>query len=99
MKVIDLEVTISVDVLGNTCSVKMPQFPSTSLCGEPGSRALCLQMLSKMIRLRCGSVPWCRELTGCVLGTDAWDVRMMLGESVSLSLSILPEMGLLLSEH
>lgn len=99
MKLIDLEVTISVDVLGNTCSVEMPQFPSASLYGEPGSRAPRLQTLSKMVRLRCGSVPCCRELTGCVLGTDAWDARMMLGESVSLSLSVLPEMGLSLSEH
>ena len=69
------------------------------LCGEPGSRAPCLQTLSKLVRLRCGPVPWCRGLTGSFLGTDAWDVRMMLGASVSLSLSVLPEMGLSLSEH
>ena len=69
------------------------------LCGEPGSRAPCLQTLSKLVRLRCGPVPWCRGLTGSFLGTDAWDVRMMLGASVSLSLSVLPKMGLSLSEH
>ena len=70
-------------------------FPSTSVCGEPGSWAPCLQMLSKMVRLKCGSVPWCRELTGCVLGTGIY----MLGESVSLSLNVLPQMGPLLCEH
>ena len=73
----------------------MPQFPSASVCREPGSRASCLQTLSKMVRLRCGSIPWCRELTGCVLGTDVY----MLGESVSLSLIVLPQMGLSLCEH
>lgn len=65
-------------------------FPSTSVCGEPGSWAPCLQMSSKMVRLRCGSIPWCRELTGPLY---------MLGESVSLSLNVLPQMGPSLCEH